>query len=578
MSRMQFVMRRPRRLVAGAVAALTLATAGVATIDTTAHAANPEGSNYELFLEPTGAGQEFGNPANKIVGGGFWGHEGPARDKPTVFSADLLDGGTAFLSAFNTESPDNFALVFVPTSVDGSAEEPAVTTGQTVADVYPYFTDKGFLSTLKGNPANPVQDAVQIVSTKTEFDNWVADGKPEQQTSSADLVTKDVFHGGVQHDPPIVAVAPKGKSILNRWAAGVAMSAVIVKTTGSFDANGLPIIDATTGHAEAAWIPFVTKLDPAVGDGAHPNIGTSGGYDFAGAKITPTLPTSVAWTGTTANLTATVTGSGGALTDATGTVQFSARPKNDSASAFAPVGAPVAVDANGKAAYAVTGLLPGEYQQYNAVYTPDSAASAKYEVATSNNRTITASKAVLAVTGTLKAGYTQTLTATVSPLGAPGTVTFYDGATSLGSAVVSASTGKATKAVKLKVGARALKAVFAPSAPAFGGATSATVTRTIAKATPSITLVKSPSIVRKGNRVKVTITVKATGLVPTGTVTLTYDPATGATRTFKVTLRSGKAVVTLPAAVKGRTVVKVKYSGNTSINAATKALAAYTVR
>ncbi|WP_182377530.1 Ig-like domain-containing protein [Nocardioides sp. WS12] len=575
MSRMQLVVRRPRRLVAGAVAALTLASVAVTAAEPAAHAANPPGSNIELFLEPTVG--DYGNPANKIVGGGFWGHEGVARDKPTVFSADLLDGGTAFLSAFNTDNADNFAVVFVPTSTDGSAEEPTVTPGQTIAEVYPYFTDRGFLSAIQGNPANLVQDSVLTVSTKAEYDAWVTDGKPLQQTSSADLVTKDVFHGTAQHDPPIVAVAPKGKSILNRWAAGVAMSAVLVKTTGAFDAHGVPIVDATTGHAEAAWLPFVTKLDPAVGDGAHPNIATSGGYDFAGAKVTPTLPTSVAWSGATANLTATVTGSAGALTDATGTVEFLARPKNDSASAFASVGS-VPVDPAGKATHAVTGLLAGEYQQYKAVYTPDTAAGALYEIATSNNRTITASKAVVAVTGTLRVGFAQTLTATVSPLGAPGTVTFYNGSTSLGAVAVSTSTGKAIKAVKLPVGTRVLRAVFVPSNVAFSGATSANVTKVIAKALPSITVARSPSIVRKGVRVKLLVTVKAPGLVPTGVVTVVYDPAKGATKILRVALRSGKAAFLLPAAVRGKTILKVTYSGSSTVLAAAKAVPTYTVR
>lgn len=572
MSRMQSVVRRPHRLIAGAVAAATLGSIGLVAVEPAANAANPTGSIVEMFTE---AGAPTYDPANRINGSGFWGHEGPNHDQGTYISSDLSAGEAAWLAKWEGVSDSSsFAVAFVPKSADGSAERPVVTAGESIGDAYDYFTVDGNngMGGWTGS-ANPALDQVMVVSTLAEHEAWVADGGPAQIASSDDLVMHDALRPGVP-----VSAHPRGKSILNRWAAGQEMSLVFVQIDGT--QGGLPIVHrGADGRAVAAWFNFTTQVDPEVGDAGHAGVATSGGYLITSALEAPDLSLGTTWSGTTATVTATLKGTGGAtLTDATGTVQFSAKPKNNPTGSFTLVGSPVPVTASGTASYDVTGLVPGDAQQFQAVYTPDTAGATKYTAATSNNRTVTSSKAVLAVTGTLKAGYKQTLTAAITPIGATGTVTFFDGTTALGSAPVSASTGKAVATLALKVGARSLSATFAPSSAGYNAATSATVARTIAKATPTVTAVRTPTTVRKGVRAKLVITVKATGLVPTGTVTVTWDPATGATKTLKGTLRAGKVTITLPAAVKGRTVVKVKYSGSSTVATASKALPAYTVR
>lgn len=241
---------------------------GASALVPVAVAANPSGSAVELFLEPGISG----DPANRITGSGFWGHEGADRLDPTVVSADLLDGGSGFLDAFGASSLDHFALVFAPTSADGSAEQPEVTAGETIAEAYPWFTALGLQDALTGS-ADPALDEVLTVSTKAEFDAWVEDGRPEQRASSDDLVHHDV----ARPDSP-VSKAPRGRSILNRWASGELVSAIIVRTTGEVDPEGVPLVDASAGRAQAAWIPFLTRVDPALGDAAHPGVATSGGY------------------------------------------------------------------------------------------------------------------------------------------------------------------------------------------------------------------------------------------------------------------------------------------------------------
>lgn len=253
---------------------------GASALVPAAVAATPSGSPVGLFLEAGASG----DPANRITGGGFWGHEGAGRLDPTVVSADLRDGGAAFLEAFGASSLDHFALVFAPTSADGSAEQPEVTAGETVAEAYPWFTSVGLHDPMAGS-ADPALDEVLTVSTKAEFDAWVADGRPEQRASSSDLVLHDVARPETPE-----SVAPRGRSILNRWPSGELVSLVLVRTTGEVGPEGVPLVDASAGRAQAAWIPFLTRVDPAIGDAAHEGVATSGGYDLDPAALAAADP------------------------------------------------------------------------------------------------------------------------------------------------------------------------------------------------------------------------------------------------------------------------------------------------
>ncbi|WP_157538311.1 MULTISPECIES: Ig-like domain-containing protein [unclassified Nocardioides] len=239
--------------------------------------AAPDPGAGDLFL----ATDTAGDPATAVDDGGFWGHEGPAREGATVLSADLTDGGAGFLGQFGSgASMADFALVFTPTSTDGSAEAPEVTAGQTVAEAYPYFTRAGLQTPLQGDPAHPADDQVLLVSTQAEWDDWVADGRPAQAASSDDLVVRDTDLPGAPE-----AAHPRGRSILDRWAAGQRMSAVAVRTTGEL-VDGVPVVDASQGRAQAAWVSFTTAVDPAVGDADHPGVATSGAYQL-GSGTTP---------------------------------------------------------------------------------------------------------------------------------------------------------------------------------------------------------------------------------------------------------------------------------------------------
>lgn len=556
------------RALATTLTALGVATLAVVGAAPAAHAANPTGSAVEIFIEPGGF---TGDPTNAITTGS-WGHEGPNRDQGDYISSDLRDSGTAFLNAFGAEDFDNYAVVFAPVSADGSTEEPAVTPGENIGQAYQWFTQIGFGAGFSGT-SNPATDEVLKVSTLAEWQDWIGDGKPDQLASSNDLVMHDALRAG---NP--VSAHPKGKSILNRWASGQQLSLIVVRTTGTTDAaTGLPILaPAANGHANAAWLNFTTSLDPHIGDATHPNIATSGSYTVTSAVTTPTVTLGDTWSGDTGTLTATIGGPSGTLTDASGTVQFSALPDNANTGTYTPVGGPVTVS-NGVASTSVTGLSAGGFRKYKATYTPDSDASAKYAGAESNPRTVTpqatATTTTLAVTGTRTAGSKQTLTATLSPSAATGTVQFKDHSTLLGSVAV--ASGHAVKQVALAAGSHSLTATYVPSG-AYAASASAAQAVTVAKARPTITATVSPSAVKAGSRPKLVVTVKAAGLVPAGKVTVTVRSPKGSAK-VSATLKSGKATITLPKAVKGKQRLTISYGGSASLLTASKS-ASYTAR
>lgn len=268
--------RGPRGSAArgGRLGAVLVTLLGLAAGPASAASATSDPGAGGLFFATHVTGDPAG-AADPVVAGGSWGHEGTARDGATVLSADLTDGGEAFLGQFGSGAEiADFALVFTPTSTDGAAEAPEVTAGQTVAEAYPYFTRAGLQVPLQGDPAHPADDSVLLVSTKAEWDDWVAGGRPAQAASSDDLVVRDTDVPGAP-----ASDHPRGRSILNRWQAGREMSAVVVRTTGEL-VDGVPVVDASQGRAQAAWVTFTTAVDPAVGDAEHPGVATSGAYQL----------------------------------------------------------------------------------------------------------------------------------------------------------------------------------------------------------------------------------------------------------------------------------------------------------
>jgi membrane-bound inhibitor of C-type lysozyme len=168
-------------------------------------------------------------------------------------------------------------------------------------------------------------------------------------------------------------------------------------------------------------------------------------------------------------------------------------------------------------------------------------------------------------------GQTVTLNATVSAVapatGVPtGTVTFRDGATSLG--VVNLNNGSASLTIStLAAGSHSLTAVYSGSGN-FLASTSAAVTQTVnapAAAATSTSLTSTPNPSTVGQAVTLSSTVTSAAGVPTGTVTF----RDGATSLGVVTLNNGSALLTISTLAAGSHSLTAVYSGSATFAAST---------
>lgn len=163
---------------------------------------------------------------------------------------------------------------------------------------------------------------------------------------------------------------------------------------------------------------------------------------------------------------------------------------------------------------------------------------------------------------TTKSAFGNTATATATVTGSStGTVQFFDGSKSLGTAALSA--GKATKSLpaNLAVGRHTITAKFLGSGSALAS-TSAAKTLTVVKAstTTAVKVTKKPTSKKKGRAV-IAVKTKAKSQVPTGKVTVTLKKGTSVKKVKAKVLRNGKVSIILPKLKKGTWKATVSYAG-----------------
>jgi hypothetical protein len=176
-------------------------------------------------------------------------------------------------------------------------------------------------------------------------------------------------------------------------------------------------------------------------------------------------------------------------------------------------------------------------------------------------------------------GQSVTLTATVSPVapgfGTPtGSVTFYDGSTTLGTAVLSKGVAKLVTKT-LAAGSHAIKAVYSGDA-GFAGSKSSVLTQTVNSDATSTSLTSSlnPSSLGQAVTFTANVSVVAPGSgIPSGTVTF-YD---GSTPLATVTLRSASAKFTTKALAAGGHSITAVYNGDSNIQGSTSPVLVQTV-
>ena len=235
------------------------------------------------------------------------------------------------------------------------------------------------------------------------------------------------------------------------------------------------------------------------------------------------------------------------------------------------------VDSNGIATL-TTRALPVGTDSVTATYGGDS----NYVPSTSN--TVTETVAKRTDTGTLTTsnatpnyGQSVTLTDTLSAVNGTfptGTVTFYNGSTSLGTGTVNSSGVATLSTSALPTGTDSVTAVYGGDTN-YNNNTSNAVTETVGKATSSNTLTTSNATPNYGQPVTLTAALTSVnGVVPTGTVTFYNGTTSLGTGTVN---SSGVATLTTSSLPIGTDSVTAVYGGDTNYASSTSAAVTETV-
>jgi sugar lactone lactonase YvrE len=237
------------------------------------------------------------------------------------------------------------------------------------------------------------------------------------------------------------------------------------------------------------------------------------------------------------------------------------------------------VNSSGAATFPITSLAAGAHS-LTAVYSGNTAfASSTSSVLTETITTLTGTTTTLvAAPSPASAGESVTLTATVSPTptgSSLGTISFYDGATLLGSGTLNSSGVATFSTTSLPAGSDSLTAVYSGNT-AFASSTSSVLTETITTLTgTTTTLVAAPSPASAGESVTLTATVSPT---PTGSSLGTVSFYDGATLLGSGTLNSsGVATFSTTSLPAGSDTLTAAYSGNSLFAASTSAALSETV-
>ena len=222
-------------------------------------------------------------------------------------------------------------------------------------------------------------------------------------------------------------------------------------------------------------------------------------------------------------------------------------------------------------------ITVGQGYHYLSTYSMDNAGNKSYVQASLFSVQSPTATTLAASATALTYGNSLTLTAVVKPtfgVAPTGTMTFSDGAVTLGTATVTG--GKATLVVStgLIAGVNHISAVYGGSSGDKGSATNI-VTVTVNKANTSTAIVSSANPVHYGNAVTFTALVKpATTGIPSGSITFKNGTTTLAT----VALTGGQAVYTATSLSLGAHPITAVYAGSSVFNPSSSAAITETVQ
>lgn len=323
-------------------------------------------------------------------------------------------------------------------------------------------------------------------------------------------------------------------------------------TTYTFTAanNGVLTIPATTGLQLNQYGVFTASATDGTYSATSNNINV---VEPSTLNLTSSINPSLINQSTTFTLSVTTTGTitpGGSVTFYSNGVQ---------------IGSPVALGPTGTASISDSFATVGNYN-ITATYT----STTNTQGGTASLTQVVGLPTAVVLTSSINpslVNQSTTLTATISAIASPtGTVTFYNGATALGTATVNGTT--ATLSVSFPTGGTfPLTAIYTTTNPSITGATSPVLSQVVENLA-SLTLNSSVNPSQINQSTILTANLTALGS-PTGTVKF-YD---GATLLGTATLTGGVASISVSFAAAGTHPLKAVYSGDTLTQPATATLA-----
>ncbi len=303
---------------------------------------------------------------------------------------------------------------------------------------------------------------------------------------------------------------------------------------------------------------LVAEYTPAPGSALGTSVSSAATFDVAAAASSTTLSLSKASQtfGTSAPSVASVTVAvPEGLPAATGTVDVLV---DGEAAASGPL-------VDGKADVALPADVAVGAHQVTATYVPGEASSYLGSTSESTDLTVTAADTSVALSlSASSATYPKSVTARVAVTadGTPaGTIQVRSGSTVIASKAAAAGTVSITLPV-LKPGSYGLTAVFVPAAGSdLSGAVSPVAKLAVAKAKSSTGAKLTKGTIKANQNAKIKVSLKASGVTPTGTVTIKAGSKTLKKVTFS-TKHKGVRTVTLPKQKAGTYKITVTYGGS----------------
>ena len=317
-------------------------------------------------------------------------------------------------------------------------------------------------------------------------------------------------------------------------SSGTATYTTSALSTGSHSLTAVYAGDVNHyGCTSSTLTQTVNKITTTVNLASSSNPSTYGGSVIFTATMTP------------GSATGTVTFKDGGTTIGTGTI------------------------GSGTATYSISSLTAGSHS-ITAVYSGD----ANCNTSTSSTLTQTVNKTATSVvlassSNPSNYGGSVTFTATMTPVGATGTVTFKDGGTTLGTGTLGSGTATYSTS-SLSVSSHSITAVYGGDANC-NASTSSTLTQTVNKAATSVVLASNSNPSTYGG--SVTFTATMTPSAATGTVTF----KDGGTTLGTGTLSSGTTTYSTSALKPGRHSITAVYGGDTNYNTSTSSTLTQTV-